>query len=644
MENHSLRMRWLAAGAAWLLVLIAPPCIATERTWVFRGPFGGDALTLAAAPSDPSIMLVGTGSESLYRSSDSGATWIRADLVERFVMAAAFDPSDSSVAYAGTWFDLYKSLDGGITWTPASTGITDPPMVEIVVDPEVPGKLFAFTYFTLYVSHDAAQSWSPVTSGLDGERPTVLAFDPEDVEIVYLGTPAGLYRSLDGGVNWGLLPGSPTSFESVAVLPTLPRTLLVGRAAQIWRSIDGGVNWSLRLNQTEPVTMPALAVDPVEPMTVYAGGNGSAFRSIDGGDTWTELSTYLQRYAAKKFLILPQGIFAATDGGGVQQSEDGGATWVERNTGIPEVRVHQIAFDAMEPSKVWLASSQGIFHSQDGGTTWETRSEGMEASEILSITINPFNSDRLWAGGFGDISVPSMFQTLDRGEEWLNILLCGIRVPVITYDPLQAGVLYAVSEFGICKSTNGGTSWFDTSNGNHDFLNDFAFDPQVPDTLYTPWKKSTDGGATWTHSHSGLSGPPFRLQHHPQNSGIVYAASTDGVFVTTDGAATWNSISVGLPPIPFRSLAIDPNGQPTLVAGSEGEGVFLSQNGGASWASLGKGLETASVLALAIDPSYPTRVLAGTDGAGVFEVLLPGLFFAAGFEMGDLSEWTQQVP
>jgi hypothetical protein len=152
--------------------------------------------------------------------------------------------------------------------------------------------------------------------------------------------------------------------------------------------------------------------------------------------------------------------------------------------------------------------------------------------------------------------------------------------------------------------------------------------------------KSTDGGANWVHSSTGLprlAGPGsshwnvLALAIDPTDPTVLYAGAYEPVggsfsgrvFKSTDAGATWTDISVGIAGADVRALLVDPNDSSTVYAGTGGSpvnpsGVYRSTDGGLTWNSFSIGLPADAATALALDPFDPDRLLAGTPG-GLWE-------------------------
>ena len=139
----------------------------------------------------------------------------------------------------------------------------------------------------------------------------------------------------------------------------------------------------------------------------------------------------------------------------------------------------------------------------------------------------------------------------------------------------------------------------------------------------------------------------WALAVDPQDSSILYAGTqATGVFKSTDGGATWNLANGGGVVGGFvflGALAIDPV-TPSTVYAAKSDGVFVTVNGAATWTPFNEGLTCLRIADLVIAPSDPLKLYAGTFGGGVFDSGPTSLIFFDGFESGDTSAWSNTVP
>ena len=250
----------------------------------------GQVSSIAIAPGTPAAVLAATQS-GVYRTTDGGSNW--APVLEGWATAVVAGGGPSSAIYAALSanaypFGVFKSLDGGETWTDAD-------LPEGVLALAVSGStVYAGTINGVFVN-TADSGWLPANEGLPPET-TALAVAGGGAPLVYAGTWEGLFRTSASGTSWEPVPslgGLPVL--AVAAAASDSSTLLVSLmngGALI--SSDAGETW--RTAGSETTLSPALAIHPSDARTAYVGGGVSRDAFIatiaPGGDR-LEFSTYL---------------------------------------------------------------------------------------------------------------------------------------------------------------------------------------------------------------------------------------------------------------------------------------------------------------------------------------------------------------
>src|SRR6266545_4164603 len=244
------------------------------------------------------------------------------------VNRVAIDPTDPAVVYAASLRGVFKSGNGGLSWTDPSNGELDGVNVHsLAIDPVKPSSLYAGTASGILKSTDGGASWSDrLTSGaiynliFASQKSTIYAADFDDVG--YYPAPSAVYKSTDEGETWS---GSAAYFAiapgSLVIDPTQTFTLYAAAAVTylgVHKSVDAGSTWSLVSRDQTGVR--ALAIDPRNPSTLYAGTySRGIFRSTDGGANWREFNTGLTNLGVASLAIDRTGtrLHAGTFGGGV---------------------------------------------------------------------------------------------------------------------------------------------------------------------------------------------------------------------------------------------------------------------------------------------------------------------------------------
>jgi len=256
---------------------------------------------------------------------------------------------------------------------------------------------------------------------------------------------------------------------------------------------------------------------------------------------------------------------------------------------------------------ILLAASMRTAHA--GINVWT--SHGPAGARVYALAIDP--TALLYAG-----TNTGVFKSTDGSNTWSGASsgLTGhaLSVNALAIDPILPSTLYAGTDDGVFKSTDAGSTW--KAAGLPDsYVQALAI---TPSTLYAGGDgvfKSTDGGNTWSGASMGLTDYALyvnALASDPITPSTLYAGTDGGMFKSTDAGSTWKVINGGLTDPAVSALAIDPNTSSTLYIG-EDRGVFKSTDGGVTWNSAGLSYDVVN--ALATDPNTPTTLYTGTwDG------------------------------
>lgn len=249
------------------------------------------------------------------------------------------------------------------------------------------------------------------------------------------------------------------------------------------------------------------------------------------------------------------------------------------------------------------------------------------ATKVTAIAISRFDPSRIAIG-----SDPGLSLSTDAGESWVPAPIAfasGERVTVrsVVFDPADANVVYAATDLGLVRSTNGGALYYFSALPYATYC--LAVRPTWPTAVYVGTShglfKSTDRGATWSEvfSEAGLSVQAIAVEPSAPNV-IVLMTSGGGMRISTDGGATW----AARPALPWSwtdSIAIHPT-DPSIMVAMTGNGVYRTTDGAATWSKV------ASVHG------------SGFGGEVVADVMAPGRFYAAGhggiiFSVDDGEGW-----
>ncbi|MEO0216899.1 MAG: hypothetical protein ABIL14_07785, partial [candidate division WOR-3 bacterium] len=521
------------------------------------------------------------------------------------IWTLAIDPVNTQIIYAGAYKNdnlrgaIYKSTDGGNTWSVADNGLPQSDVIVLAVDPENPSIIFAGTYNDgLFKSTNGAQSWSPMNNGLTNMRISAIAIDPNNSQIIYVGTSGGgVFKSVDGGSTWNPanngLDNLYVGLHALIIDNSSSSTLYVGTNNGIFKSTDAGATWTAINNGVTNTSIQSLALNPKNSSILYAGTNRGILKSVDSGIQWQEKNSGLRAVTVDALAINPQSssIIFAGSSGGIHKSVDKALSWT--STPVTDAAVDCFSFDPFNPSRIFAGSSRrGVYLSEDGGLSWRQINTGLSGYGLIvhGLAIDPTNSSIVYAATSGGV-----FKSIDGGNNWSGIAT-GSQFEntfSIALDKTNPSIIYvATYGNGIFKSVNGGASWQEANNGLTDkYVNTLAIHPTNGSIIYAGTQgstssaqdiifKSTDGGASWSPSNNGLpkqNNTVYNLSIDPSNPNRLYAATFQGVFMSSDGGQNWSELNTGLIFKPVHTIAIDPFDSSRIYAGTRGQGVAIME-------------------------------------------------------------------
>ncbi len=209
-------------------------------------PDAPGTLLAASRPSVPSGFGI---ADSIHQTTNGGATWE----VVPFLHTRARDLAGpmTRLFAASESRGLYRSLDGGTSWSEANAGLGGAEIESLTADPVAKQTVYATGFGGVFKSTDGGESWSRSEDGLEAAIATTaralrVVVDPQAPETLYTAIRLGIYRSLDGGGSWSqIFDGTQGSFEMFCVNPVNSSDLLAGAFGTVlWRSLDGGASWN----------------------------------------------------------------------------------------------------------------------------------------------------------------------------------------------------------------------------------------------------------------------------------------------------------------------------------------------------------------------------------------------------------------
>lgn len=352
------RMKWLCGVVLFLsLVLLLVPVLATTTWQQTGGPEGGIINALAMDPSNSQTIYAGTGGGGVFKSLNGGGSWSPANvgLNGGHIRALAIDPDNGQTIYAGTDGGVVsKSSDGGGTWSPTGALGSSNRVAALAIDRNNSQTIYAGTSWSgLFKSSNAGGTWN--LSGVAPFGVYSVVIDPGNSQTVYAGTDSGLYQSGDGGSSWAIVnSGFPSPYPLVFSLVIDPNNSQIVYAALwgdgVYKSTNSGANWVYMGMSGNYIR--SLAIDASNSQVIYAAtDNGGVHQSLNGGGTWSPVNSGLFNLAAQALAIDPNGqaLYAGTYGGSVFKGQSG-TTVTPTISGTPAASVCVGAAYSFTPS------------------------------------------------------------------------------------------------------------------------------------------------------------------------------------------------------------------------------------------------------------------------------------------------------
>jgi photosystem II stability/assembly factor-like uncharacterized protein len=583
------------------------------KTWTHVGlPDSSQIGRIRVHPTNPDVLYVaavghpyGPNAErGLFRSKDGGTTWQKVLFVDDKTGAAdvAMDPSNPQVLYATTWQVLRTP------WEITSTG---------------PGG-------GIYKSTDGGDTWTKLTSGLPAANlgkigVTVSPVNPQRVwATVEADKNGGVYRSDDGGRTWQLLNDSfnMTSrqyyYGHIFADPQDLDTVYTFCAKYFYKSTDGGKTYTEV--QTPHGDYHDLWIDPKNHLRMVNGSDGGAAVTFNGGRSWSTLDNQptAQFYTAITDNSVPYRIYGS-------QQDNTTVSIASRTSGfgITESDWHPVAGGesgyiaptSTNPPAVYGGSYFGLMTRYDertgetrNVTVWPDFNGGRTAAQMkyrfqwtYPIIVSRFDDNTVYAGA------QVVFKTTDSGQSWQPISPDLTRndkskqsggrleeyyctVFTIAESPKDRNVLWAGSDDGLIHVTrNGGKDWQDVTPSEikpFTRINIIEASPHDPGIAfaavnryqlddYRPYiYKTTDYGKSWQAIAAGIPERSFArtVREDPKRKDLLYAGTETGVYYSLDGGAHWQPLQLNLPIVPITDLTIKGD---DLIAATQGRSFWV---------------------------------------------------------------------
>ncbi len=508
--------------------------------WNFKiHEHNGQRTLFAALPTTGTEGNASTFKGGLYKSIDDGNNWtditgnlpkMQTDGMFYFYWKFTVNPTNTNTIFIGTsvsypeegsaafedW-GVYKTVDGGTTWTRSDVNVT--------------------------------LGWMDDTF-FDERHALVLAMAPSDPNTVYWGRD-WMNKTTDGGNNW--------------------TQIYTQKINNTWK----GTGFELMM--VEDMAFSPLNQNKI----FIGYDDMGPFRSDDNTNTFIPLDPKMDPYdgydAAKDIFIDPSngdiymsrydGMGSALNSGyslgRIYKSSDDGVNWTNISTGFPDGKPALVAdfSSGSAGNRTLYATSygNGVYKSTNSGASWTAINNGLasDASGVWKILLNPNDTDVLYVGinKFG--SGGSLYKTSDGGSNWSKLTkFPAMDVLSLQYDKTN-NIIYAgaTENFdwsmngGIYKSTDGGSTWSKISDLAR--VVDISIHPTNPNILFA-------AAQSWYSV--------WQPNYHP------------GVYRSNDGGSNWTNITENLAHTFVTFVRINPNNPNQLFVGTGGGGLWVNDN------------------------------------------------------------------
>lgn len=591
------------------------------RTWRNIGlKDGRHIIRIVIHPKNPDIAWVAVmghlfgpnETRGIYKTIDGGKNWKRVLFVNNQTGASdlVMEPGNPEVLYAGMWralrtpysmesggegSSLWKSTDGGETWTNLSTKKGLPKgtwgIVAVAVAPSNPDKVYSLIENQnggMFMSGDGGDTWT-LTSNDNNIRQrawyyTKVFVDPKNENTVYAPN-VNFMRSRDGGKTFQSVRTPHGDHHDLWIDPENGNRMIVADDGGAQISFDGGENWSTMNNQPT-AQIYRVTTDNSFPYRILGAQQDNStirIKSRTSSTAITETDWQPTAGAESGYVVAdplnPDIVYGGNYGGYISRLDHttgenrAVSPWPDNPMGAgADVLKYRfqwnfpIFFSPHNPKRLYTAGNV-LFVTENEGQTWQQISPDLTTNDkskqapsggpitkdntsveyyctIFTAMESPYEKDLLWTGSDDGL----IHVSKDGGKNWENVTPKDapkwIMWNSLDADPFKKGALYAVG----------------TKYKSDDF---------------TPYiYKTEDYGKNWKQITNGIAKTDFArvVRADQKRQGLLYCGTEYGMYISFDDGANWKRFQLNLPTVPITDLTIKEN---DLVVATQGRAFYV---------------------------------------------------------------------
>lgn len=661
-------------------------------TWNEVGPIGnpqsdpndygiGRVSAIGFHPTNLNTIYLGAPQGGFWVSTNKGQTWTSSTDnmptlgVSAIVALPSIPPTNPPLILIGTGdrdagdatgLGVYKSTDGGLTFTASNSGFGNfgnLTINKLMVNPLNPNTIVAATSGGVYFSYNKGNNWTLKSSNINMKD---IQYKPGDTNTLYACSGGAFLRTNNAGNTW---QNNSTGFSgirnrlAIGVTAAAPNIVYVVASESsdntlegFYKSTNSGVNF------TKSTTTP----------NILGGDLNGGTR----GQGWYDLAIETSPTDTNYVLVGGINLFRTTDGGTSWNCV--AHWWGAGGTKYVHADIHVLNRHPLT-QEIFIGSDGGIDFTSDNGTSYTNINGTLAIRQFYHLDVSKQSPLRILAGAQDNGTI------LKKGNTWENMTGGDGMMPKIS--PLDSNLLVSTSQYGYFYcSTDGGNNWDNNISNSKvtesgPWVTPFAIHPKVPNFMIAVYKNawrssnynlgngctfnkisstlSSDGTAicfsnvtsnrcfianydntnssaslmrsnnilagipTWTNLTTPFAGKITSITTSYRDSNIIFLTKGTLVLKSIDGGVSWQNISYNLPDIKMFSVVIDKYSDDRLYVGTQA-GVYVKDNGATTWDIFYTGLPTNSEIR-ELNIWYDTvcsnnsKITAATYGRGAWQ-------------------------